>query len=882
MEPPAAHRPPCPSCGYLVDPAGGTANFCPGCGQALQAAAPAPTPPLVNTVVADRYRLLSLLGEGGMGAVYKAEHIRMGKALALKLLRGPFAREEGAVARFRAEAQMVSRLSHPHTIAVFDFGELPAGDGFYLAMEYLPGRDLAALLHEVKRLDEARTVEIGQQVLGALAEAHEAGIVHRDMKPGNVMVMRTRAGEDWVKVLDFGIATWRDQAPGAAGDQAGHIVGTPSYLSPEQARGALIDGRSDLYSLGALLYELLAGHPPFQGMSPLEMVSAHLHTPPPPLTQAAPGVSPELAAVVHRALEKRPERRWASADEMRGALLSLASRAGAPGVATPRGPVRITGDLTIASRDDFEAFEREVSGLRRRRRAAPLAAGLLVAAVALTAWRWPDVFGFLQARAPAVAEALPAGLRPPDLFDGEEHEPNNTPPQANPLPLPPGPDGAPGGGVALLRGHLGAKVSDTSGDIDVFRIEVPPGPPGRILAADWSGEREGEGIRGLDVALTLNRQRAEGSERSSAPLVGSVDHGGPGRPERLRAAVEAGTYFLAVREKHADDVGPVEKPTDWYRLTVRLAAPEPGEEREPNDEPEDAASRSARYPEWRALAARNPVGEGATLRGELSAADADVLAVTGGGASGAPLALAVVPEADLGVAVERWRPDAVDLDPPPNADRVRFQLEATGTPGQLLVLDLGGAPRPGAPVLVRLKAAHGSGRWTVLGLGHGAAAGPAVLRLARTLEQAGRVDQAVELCAAFARAVPGSPARGEVLRAAVPLAGGTGRLAEEAALRVVALATPCTPAEVARRAEGFLKEHPASALVPEARRLRARALEAEAQAGGAGAAAARVRAQAAWKALLAEPGAIGAEARSRSRALAARGAGRDEPVPVCR
>ena len=138
MAPPPPSRPPCSSCGYLVEAAAGAVNFCPKCGQDLRGA-PAEeataTRALLNTVVADRYRLLSLLGEGGMGAVYKAEHIRMGKALALKVLRGAFAREPGAVARFRSEAQIVSRLSHPHTIAVFDFGELPEADGFYLAME---------------------------------------------------------------------------------------------------------------------------------------------------------------------------------------------------------------------------------------------------------------------------------------------------------------------------------------------------------------------------------------------------------------------------------------------------------------------------------------------------------------------------------------------------------------------------------------------------------------------------------------------------------------------------------------------------------------------------------------------------------------------------
>jgi serine/threonine-protein kinase len=927
--PPA--RPPCAECGYLVEAATGTVNFCPKCGHDLRGGPvgeAAAVQALLGTVVADRYRLLSLLGEGGMGAVYKAEHIRMGKALALKVLRGAFAREAGAVARFRSEAQIVSRLSHPHTIAVFDFGELPEADGFYLAMEYVPGRDLAALVRQQRTLPEARTVEIGQQILGSLAEAHDAGIVHRDIKPGNVMLMQTRSGEDFVKVLDFGIAKLRDEVASASTTSVGAIIGTPSYLSPEQARGDVIDARADLYSVGALLYELLAGRPPFHGMSPVAVVSAHLHDPPPALLSLAPGVSEELAALVHQALEKKPDRRWASADEMRGALLQLAAgRVGAVTPRTPRTPraaTVITGELQLASRQDFEAFEEEVTRLRRSRVTAPLVALLLLAAAGLTLWRWADVYGFLQARVPAVGRALPAALRPADLFDGEEHEPNNAPTQANPLPLPPGPDGAPAGGAAVVRGHVGAKVSDSSGDIDVYRIEVPPDAGGRVLTAAWSGEREGEGIRGLDVALTLNRQRAADSERTSAPLVASVDHGGPGRPERLRALVQPGTYFLAVREKHGEATGPVEKPTDWYRLTVRLAAPEPGQEVEPNDEPEDAAARAQRYPEWRAVALRNAIGEGRPLRGDLSAADAEVLAVAPEGPAEAPEVLALVPDAGLAVAVEVWRPDATDLDPPPNVDRVRFQQRVEGAPGEVVLAPLGGVPAAGAPALVRLKAASGEGHWLAVGLGAGSASGVALTALADGLARAGRPEAALELCAAYLKAVPASPARTDVLlaagRIAEALAGtlppaelgrlerasrqlgrpileamgaslryraafeaqaqGAGRLGEVAALRVVALGAPCTPADVAARAEAFLQANRTSALAGEARLWRARALEALALGAGKGeAAVARARALAAWKLVAEERGPGEAEARSR---LGAPGAPAGEPAtPVC-
>ncbi|HEY7724588.1 MAG TPA: serine/threonine-protein kinase, partial [Anaeromyxobacteraceae bacterium] len=249
---------------------------------AAEPAADPDTTAWVGQVVADRYRLVEVIGEGGMGAVFRAEHVRIGKALAVKLLRGAFARDPDAVKRFDAEARIVSRLSHPHTIAVFDYGELGSGEGFYLAMEYVPGRDLATLLREEGRLPEPRAVAIAEQILGSLAEAHEAGVIHRDVKPANVMLARTREG-DYAKVLDFGIAKLRD----AAGDETtqGVILGTPNYLAPEQARGEPLDPRTDLYSVGALLYELVAGRPPFAGRPPMAVLQAHLSEDPPPLRQ---------------------------------------------------------------------------------------------------------------------------------------------------------------------------------------------------------------------------------------------------------------------------------------------------------------------------------------------------------------------------------------------------------------------------------------------------------------------------------------------------------------------------------------------------------------------------------------------------------------------
>jgi predicted RNA-binding Zn-ribbon protein involved in translation (DUF1610 family) len=775
----------CPTCGYEADPSAGAVNFCPGCGVDLRARRDASTSSaFVHRVIADRYRLLALLGEGGMGAVYKAEHIRMGKALALKILRGDFAREPGAFERFLAEARIVSRLSHPHTIAVFDFGEIDAGgSGFYLAMEYVPGKDLAAVLRDCGPLPEGRVAEIGQQLLGSLAEAHDAGIVHRDVKPGNVMLMETRSGEDYVKVLDFGIAKLREPGRDAAGADldatsttgAAAIVGTPSYVAPEQARGGAVDARSDLYAVGCLLYELAAGRPPFEAPTPMAIVAAHLRQEPPPLASVAPRVSRRFAEAIHRALRKRPEERFASADAMRDALAEACEPTGARKLAPERGP-QLTGELRIASREDFAEFERQVRALRRGRVLAPLAALAVVGAIAAVAWRWGDVYALAAARAPRLVATLPDALRPKPGFDGQEHEPNDVPAQANPLPLSPGPDGAPAGGAVTIRGHLGAKLSATTGDVDLYRLEIPPADGPRVLVAEWRGERAGEGIRGLDAVLALNRERS-GDERGAAPLVAIANRGAAGRPERLIAAVEPGVHYLSVRERHDEATGPVEKPTDPYVLEVRLAVPEPGQELEPNDGPERVAGRPEGYTEWRAIAARNLLGEGAPVHGEVSADDADLYAVAPRAAGDAPELVAAVPGPGLALAARLWIPDAEDLASARTSARVRLVEAGEAAPGQALVVKLGGVPPAAAPALLQLRATRGEGSYDVVALGRGAPSGVAVLALVKALADAGRAPPALEIAAAFVQDLPDAAQREAVLRLA-------GEVAERAAASI--------------------------------------------------------------------------------------------------
>jgi serine/threonine protein kinase len=309
----------CPECRSAIDDG---VRFCPHCGSA--AAATAPGDPWIGRVVNGKFRVEALVGQGGMGRVYRARHLTLDRPVVLKMLHHTFSGDPQIVQRFQREARAASRLSHPNSIAVLDFGEAEDGT-LFMAMEYLAGKDLARLVAEEFPLGEARVVRIGAQILSALAEAHAQGVVHRDLKPENVMVEPRRGEPDAVKVLDFGIA--KITTPGASEPkltQAGLVCGTPEYMSPEQARGAEIDLRSDLYSMGAILYQMATGELPFSSDTPVGFLTKHLSETPVPPRRRNPQVevSTALDAVITKALEKDPARRFQSADEMREALLA--------------------------------------------------------------------------------------------------------------------------------------------------------------------------------------------------------------------------------------------------------------------------------------------------------------------------------------------------------------------------------------------------------------------------------------------------------------------------------------------------------------------------------------------------------------------------------
>jgi beta-lactam-binding protein with PASTA domain/tRNA A-37 threonylcarbamoyl transferase component Bud32 len=277
-----------------------------------------------------RYELDGVVGRGGMAEVYRARDIRLDRIVAIKTLRADLARDQIFQARFRREAQSAASLNHPSIVAVYDTGEdmasgLPVP---YIVMEYVDGRTVRDLLQDGHRLLPERSLEIIDGVLRALDYSHQAGIVHRDIKPGNVMV--TRNGD--VKVMDFGIARAMSDAQ-ATMTQTAQVIGTAQYLSPEQARGERVDSRSDLYSTGCLLYELLTGRPPFTGDSPVAIAYQHVRENPVPPSRVDPDVPPWADAIVLKAMAKSPADRYQTAGDMRADLQRAAS--GMPVAAAP-------------------------------------------------------------------------------------------------------------------------------------------------------------------------------------------------------------------------------------------------------------------------------------------------------------------------------------------------------------------------------------------------------------------------------------------------------------------------------------------------------------------------------------------------------------------
>jgi serine/threonine-protein kinase len=519
----------------------------------------------LGRVVDGRYRVLEVIGRGGMGVVYRVEHLRMGKIAAMKVLHRDLAGDPDVVHRFEREAAAVSRLHHPHSVQVFDFGN--AQGALYLIMELIRGQDLGALVARDGAMPWSRAALLFAQICGALQEAHELGVVHRDLKPENVLVTRASGGRDYAKVLDFGLAQL-DRPPGgeplpSTTDRA-QIVGTPYFMSPEQIRGDAVDERSDLYSLGALMFNVLTGEQLFTGSTAVGVLTKHLTNEPDPPSMRAPraGLPPQVDHIVLRCLAKDPAARFQTASSLAEAIEEVFAEtvgeitgtsnlrgASSKRIATTRLAL-IPDDSTEHGdrrlrRSDIDSFERAM----RTRRAVGLTGAAVVALGLAGAVAW-----FLTREPPLVTE---------------EREPNDELAHANRIAT-----GVP------ITGYLGRRRSRTEGDRDLYRVRWPDGTAGQRHVVTVTAT----GLPNLALQLTLlSDSGATLAEAEETPV---------GEGAALHRRMIDGPLYVEVAERGDGVAQAIENVSDPYTLTVTVEPDGPGDatgwEAEPNNTAADA------------------------------------------------------------------------------------------------------------------------------------------------------------------------------------------------------------------------------------------------------------------------------------------------------
>lgn len=562
----------CPHCGGENPP---RVRFCNSCGEELRSAGSSQAPlrptvpsgdaldhvadPLIGRVIAERYRIQRLLGRGGMGVVYLVEHASIGKLMALKLLTGELTRDRELVARFKREALMVSQLSHPNTVQVFDFG---TADGLtYLAMEYLDGRDLGNVIDNDGHIDPVRATKLMIQACGSLAEAHGKDIVHRDIKPENLFLLENRNSTNEVlKVLDFGLAKLRESSDLGEVTTRGAIVGTPYYMSPEQVRGEEVDHRSDIYALGAVLYKALTGKPAFDAATPVGVLTKHLTDTAAPPSSRFPklNIPSSLSQIVVKAMAKQPEERFQSVEELREALIGELRRSADPtGIDELLDSKAVRGVVNpedaIATRDEVERYERK---LRRR--------GYVTWSVIVTL--------SLGAGAAAAVLLLDAADEEP-VFSGAETEPNNVASEATTVPF----------GVSV-KGTLGKRLDPKRSDRDFYRIHIPEG--NSLLSLKTTS------LPNMSLCTHLYREGVESELGRYCPGTPGIELSIP------QLQLQPGTYLVGVmqdqnRYDERTRVHTHENISDEYQLDLQATPADNSREVEPNDQARLATRLSA-------------------------------------------------------------------------------------------------------------------------------------------------------------------------------------------------------------------------------------------------------------------------------------------------
>jgi serine/threonine-protein kinase len=523
--------------------------------------------PLIGRVISDRYRIVGHVGRGGMGVVYKVEHLRIGKLMAMKLLTGELSRNKDVVRRFKREALAASRLTSINTVQVWDFGH---ADGLtYLVMELIAGEDLGKILKREGPMPFRRAAQIAIQVCNSMIEAHERGIVHRDIKPENVLIVhpggapdeaedRVRAESgvtDLVKVLDFGLAKLHDDERPHTNDvtTSGAIVGTPFYMSPEQIRGEQVDGRADIYALGAVLYRAITGVPPFTAPTPMAVLTQHLTEEVVPPHERAPQfeIPKQASEIILKAMAKDRDARYSSAAELREALIGYLAAMGVSGGFLRSGALEAIAATSLpevalekvrpSRAEDASALPAtrgEMANYSRRRKQLAILA--LVGAAALAVL----VYSLVRIARSAHPAVLP----------NEELEPNDTREQATALTL-----GTP------ARGYLGKRIGPDRPDVDWWSFEVEDSL--------------------IDVALTPLPNMGMCLEIDG--IFAACE--GRGRAIAIPALrVKPGRHAIKITQDRGilEDGAPppvLENVSDTYALRVAIAAPLPDLEIEPND-----------------------------------------------------------------------------------------------------------------------------------------------------------------------------------------------------------------------------------------------------------------------------------------------------------
>jgi len=567
----------CPQCHSEVDSG---LQFCPVDGADLSGA----PDPLIGTVLGERYELERRIGEGGMGKVYLGRDRETGDPVAVKLLHSEMLNLGQAVKRFRREGAAAGKLDHPHVVKMRDSGQTADG-ALFLVMEYVEGRALGDVLHEEGPLPPARVIRIARQVLEALDAAHGEGVVHRDLKPDNIMLCEVGSDHDFAKILDFGIAKILNEETPDALTRTGMVFGTPEYMSPEQGVGQKIDHRADLYAAGVVFYEMLCGRRPFEGDDKIAVIAQHISVVPPPPSQRVEGrtisIPPALEGAIMTAMQKKPGERFQTASDFLHAV-ELAERSLASWTPPARTQLETLSDTLPASALPPGTALSATAGRRAARRPRSIAPTTLEPALRsarlwlrstwarVPAGRRPWVFGGLGATVMlALVIAIGSGggekARPPDddpaATGADRPDPVATKgtagtPAAKPRPAAP-PDAA-RPGLDLPFGALRAELSwnplewvepatpaETAAR-DALRADqpdaaldalaaTPPGTPaghylrGRALAmkADWAGAKT-ELVQAFALAPGLRRDRAL-IERAIGVACGPTPSAAPAR-----------------------------------------------------------------------------------------------------------------------------------------------------------------------------------------------------------------------------------------------------------------------------------------------------------------------------------------------------------------